>query len=216
VDDHIQTIIREEFGGDRSAFIRTLEAQGYTLARFRETEVEKIIVQAMRQKNVKSDLIVSPQLIQDYYSKNRLEYSTPEQIHLRMIVIKKAGSAGRKMTEEIRQKVTSGADFDKMAQMYSQDSSQESGGDWGWIDRKTLNENLTKIAFSLKPGETSRVVELNGNCYLLYCEAKKSAVTKPMKEVHDTIETKLLQEQRQKAQQKWIETLRAKAYIKMF
>src|ERR1043166_5018764 len=38
VEDHIQTIIREEFGGDRAAFIRTLEAQGYTLAKFKEAE----------------------------------------------------------------------------------------------------------------------------------------------------------------------------------
>src|SRR5678815_4835459 len=29
IDDRVQTIIREEFGGDRAAFIRTLGAQGY-------------------------------------------------------------------------------------------------------------------------------------------------------------------------------------------
>ena len=42
VDDSIQRIIRQEFGGDRTAFIKTLQAQGYTMARFRETEREKI------------------------------------------------------------------------------------------------------------------------------------------------------------------------------
>lgn len=215
IDDHITTLIREEFGGDRGAFIRTLEAQGYTLAKFKDSEMEKIIVQAMRQKNVKNDLIISPQRIEDYYAKNREEFSTPEQIHLRMIVIKKGGENGRKMAEEIRQKVVGGAEFEKLAQLYSEDS-QESGGDWGWIDRKTLNENLTKVAFSLKPGQVSKVIELSGNCYLLYCEAKRAAVTKPLPEVHDAIENKLLQEERQKAQEKWIQTLREKAYIKMY
>ena len=29
IDDRVQTIIREEFGGDRAAFIRTLQAQGF-------------------------------------------------------------------------------------------------------------------------------------------------------------------------------------------
>src|SRR5207248_2498781 len=140
VEDHIQTIIREQFGGDRAAFIRTLEAQGYTLARFKEIETEKIIVSAMRSKNEKADVIVSPQKIQEYYEQNRAEFSTPDQVHLRMIVVKKSGESGRRMAEEIRQKINAGADFDKMAQMYSEDSTQENGGDWGWIDRKTLNE----------------------------------------------------------------------------
>ena len=216
IDDHIQTIIREQFAGDRGAFIRTLEAQGYTLEKFKEEETDKIIVQAMRQKNVKSDSIVSPQSILDYYEKNREEFTTPEQVKLRMIVIKKGGESGRKMAEELRQKVLAGAEFDKLAQMYSEDATQDSGGDWGWIDRKTLNDNLTKVAFSLKPGEVSRVVELSGNCYLLFCESKKSATTKSLASVHDDIETKLLQQERQKAQQKWIDSLRQKAFIKMY
>lgn len=216
IDDHVQTIIREEFGGDRNAFLRTLEAQGYTLAKFKENETDKIIVQAMRSKNVKSDLIVAPQAISAYYEKNRAEFSTPEQIHLRMIVIQKGGPAGKKIAEEIRQKILAGGEFDKLAQMYSEDGKQDTGGDWGWIDRKTLNETLTKAAFALKPGEVSRVIELGGNYYLMYCEAKKNAVTKPASEVHDAIENKLLQIERQNAQQKWIDSLRQKAYIKVF
>jgi len=215
IDDHVSTIIREQFGGDRGAFVRTLEAQGYTLQKFKDIEKDKIIVQAMRSKNVKNETIVPPQKIQDYYEKNREEYSTPEQIKLRMIVLKESGASGRKMAEEIRQKIVAGAEFEKMAQMYSQDSTQESGGDWGWIDRKTLNEDLSKVAFGLKAGQVSRVVELGGNCYLLYVEARKNAATKRLTDVHDEIETKLLQQERQKAQQKWIEGLRQKAFIKI-
>src|SRR5207302_3803220 len=79
IDDHIQTIIREEFGGDRNAFVRTLEAQGYTLAKFKANETDKIIVQAMRSKQAKTDVMVSPQQIADYYHKNSEEFSTPEQ-----------------------------------------------------------------------------------------------------------------------------------------
>src|SRR5215210_4016629 len=71
IDDHVSTIIREQFGGDRGAFVRTLEAQGYTLQKFKDIEKDKIIVQAMRSKNVKNETIVPPQKIQDYYEKNR-------------------------------------------------------------------------------------------------------------------------------------------------
>lgn len=216
IDDHIQTVIREEFGGDRNAFVRTLEAQGYTMAKFKANETDKIIVQAMRSKQAKTDTMISPQQIADYYRKNSEEFSTPEQIKLRMIVVKKSGENGRQMAEEIRQKIVSGANFADLAQMYSDDSTKDSGGDWGWVDRKTLNESLTKVAFKLKPGQVSPAIDLGGSYYLLYVEAKKNASAKPMSEVHDDIEKKLLQVERQRLQQKWLESLRQKAYIKMF
>ena len=53
VDQRMQEIIRESFGGDRNTFIKTLEAQNYTLGEFKEKEMERIMVQAMRTKNVK-------------------------------------------------------------------------------------------------------------------------------------------------------------------
>ena len=213
VDEQVQSRIKEQFGGDRAAFIRTLEAQGMSAERFRKMVRDEIIVQAMRQRSVKDDTIIAPGKIQEYYKQNQEQYSTPEQVKLRMIVIKKNGVSGKQMAEELRQKALGGADFDKLAQMYSEDSTQDTGGDWGWIDRRTLNDSLTKIAFSLKPGDVSQVVELAGSYYLLYVEAKKNGTTKSLSEVHDDIENKLLAEQRQKAQQKWIVGLRQKAYI---
>jgi peptidyl-prolyl cis-trans isomerase SurA len=213
VDEQVQSRIKSQFGGDREAFIRTLAAQGMTMDRFRSMVRDDIIVQAMRQKSVTDPTIISPKKIQEYYQKNLEQYSTPETVHLRMIVIKKNGDTGKQMAEELRQKVIGGADFDKLAQMYSEDSTQDSGGDWGWIDKRTLNESLTKIAFSLKPGDVSDVIELAGSYYLLYVQEKKAEVTKSLSEVHDDIENKLLEDQRQQAQQKWITGLRQKAYI---
>ncbi len=216
IDDHIQSLIREQFGGDRNAFVRTLEAQGYTLERFKQIETDKIIVQAMRSKQIKSDIMIPPQQIEDFYRKNVVEYSTPDQVKLRMIVVKKNGENGLQMAKEIRQKAVAGGSFENLAQMYSEDGTKDAGGDWGWIDRKTLNETLSKIAFSLKPGQVSQVVELGGNYYILYVESKKNGVTKSLAEVHDDIENKLLQIERQNRMEKWIASLRQKAYIKMF
>ena len=135
VDDHIQTIIREEFGGDRAAFIRTLQAQGYTMERFRNSERDKIIVQAMRQKSVSTNLMISPQKVDEYYATHREEFSDKDLVKLRMIVLKEGASSEslKKLAEEIRGKIEAGGDFAKLAQMYSQDSTQESGGDWGWV-----------------------------------------------------------------------------------
>ena len=60
VDDSVQRIIRQEFGGDRMAFVRTLQAQGFSMARFRNIEMDNISVQAMRRSKVSDNIIVSP------------------------------------------------------------------------------------------------------------------------------------------------------------
>src|SRR5438034_8076315 len=59
VDQRVHDIIRESFGGDRNTFVKTLEAQNYSLGEFKEKEMERIIVQAMRSHNVKTNYIIS-------------------------------------------------------------------------------------------------------------------------------------------------------------
>jgi len=226
IDDSVHRIIRQEFGGDRTAFVRTLQAQGYTMARFRDSEKDKITVQAMRQAKTSDNIIVSPVKIREYYEKNRAAYSSPEQVKLRMIILKEGAVTGdapadpanskKEMAAEIREKLAGGAEFDRLAQMYSEDSTNEAGGDWGWIERKTLNEELSKVAFSLKPGEISQIIPLDNSYYILMVEAKKPSITKPLSEVQQEIVQALVQQEKVKGQERWLQGLREKAYIKIF
>jgi len=224
LNDRVQTIIREEFGGDRSAFVRTLKSQGYTIAKFKDVERDKIIVQAMREMNVKDDFVVSPTQIQSFYDQHKADYTTPEQVKLRMIVLRDntdsdTGLAGGKeeMAKEIRSKLVGGADFARMAQMYSEDpNTQQAEGDWGWIDRKTLSDQLSSTAFSLRAGEISDVIHIGNSYYIMMVEARKEASVKTLAEVRDEIEQTLSQQEKMKALQRWIDTLRQNAYIKIY
>ncbi len=219
VDQHVETIIRENFGGDRNTFIKTLQAQNYTLAEFKKMEMEKIIVQAMRHKNLKNANIASPTKVQEYFEKHRAEFTTPEQVKLRMIMIPTHGrdSAGPKATaEEILGKLAAGAPFDKMAQMYSEDSTRDSGGDWGWIERKTLAAPLEKVAFNLPAGKISNIIELGGNYYILKVEEKRGGDAPSLAKLRPEIEKRLVQEEAQRQQELWLATLREKAYIRTF
>jgi len=65
VEQRMHEIIQESFGGDRNTFIKTLEAQNYTLGEFKKLESERMIVQAMRSKNVKKKEVISPIKIED-------------------------------------------------------------------------------------------------------------------------------------------------------
>jgi parvulin-like peptidyl-prolyl isomerase len=218
INDRVSTIVREEFGGDRQAFVRTIEAQGYTLDHFKELERDKVVVQEMTRSAVKQNVIIPEAKIDEFYKQNLEQFSSDDQLKLRMIAIKKgdASVGRRRLAEEIKAKIADGADFGEMAHLYSMDSTQDQYGDWGWINKKVLNEELTKAAFSLKPGEVSRVLEIGDAYYLLWAEAKKPGIQKPFKEVREDIEKMLIQQERQKLRQEWLLKLRKKAFIKMY
>ncbi len=222
IDERVDTIIREEFGGDRQAFVRTLQAQGYTLTKFREAEKEKIIVQAMRFQNVKGDLIVSPIKIDSLYTASKSDLTTPEQVHLWMIAVNKGTSGAgesdpqKAVAEEIRAKLLKGAKFEQLAQLYSDDSSRSTGGDWGWIERNTLNETLSNTAFRLETNKVSPIVEQGPAYYIMKVSERKAAYTKPLADVRQDIEKKISADDRERMQEQWVATLRKKAFIKIF
>jgi peptidyl-prolyl cis-trans isomerase SurA len=221
VNQRMHEIIQESFGGDRNTFIKTLEAQNYTLGEFKRLESERMIVQAMRSRNVPKKQIVSPIKIEEYYRQHHDEFTAKEQIKLRMIMIPShssdsTASTQRAMAEEILSKLANGGEFDRIAQIYSEDSSRDLGGDWGWIERKTLAPPLEKVAFNLPAGKISNIVEFSGNFYILKVEEKKGGATRSLAEARDEIEKKILQQQAQELQERWIASLRSKAFIRTF
>jgi parvulin-like peptidyl-prolyl isomerase len=221
VEERMHDIVRTDFGGDRNTFIKTLEAQNYTMGEFKKMEMEKMIVQAMRAKNVKLDPIASPAKVEEYYKAHRDEFTSKEQIKLRLIMIPSHASDGeaaaqKAMAEEIFTKLKHGAEFDRMAQLYSEDSTRENGGDWGWVERKTLAGPLEKAAFAVEPGKTSNIIDFSGNYYILKVEDKHGGELKTLEQARADIEKKLIHEEAQRLQEKWLASLRSKAYIKTF
>ena len=217
IDDRVNTIIREEFGGDKAAFMRTIAAQGFTLDRIRKMEEEKIIVQAMRSREVKNEPVVPPGAVESYYRQHIQEWTTGDEVKLRMIKIN-AGSEPekkRKLTQEVRDKIARGADFGDIARVYSEDSTQDKGGDWGWVKHGDLNPEMEQVIFHLPTGKVSDVIQLNQTYYIMLAEQKKPGISKPLKDLRKDIENRLLQVERQKDQQEWLQRLRKKAFVKI-
>ena len=221
VDEQVHGIIKESFGGDRNTFIKTLEAQSYSLGEFKEKETERMIVQAMRAKNVKRNPISSPTKVEEYYKKHRAEFTAKEQVKLRMIMIPGHADTGQSATqkalaEEVLGQLAGGAEFERIAQTYSEDGTRDVGGDWGWIGRNTLAAPLEKIAFNMPIGRISNIIDYGGNYYILKAEERQGGTTRSLAEARPDIEKKLLQEEAQDLQERWIAGLRAKAYIRTF
>jgi len=103
-----------------------------------------------------------------------------------------------------------------MPQIHSEDSTRDPGGDWGWIERKTIAPPLEKIAFNMPVSRISNIISYADNYYILKVEDKRGGTTRSLVEARPEIEKKLVQLEAQQLQERWLASLRSKAYIRTF
>ena len=218
VDQIVQDRIRERFG-DRITFMKTLQAQGMTYEQFRQDARDQFIITQLRAKNISQEVVISPYKIENYYLAHQDDFKIGDQIKLRMIMLNKSSSddpSAHRMAGEILTEIKQGATFAQMASVYSQGSQREQGGDWGWVDRSVLRQQLADIAFSLQPGQMSDIIDTPEACYLMLVEQKRSTHVRPLSEVRDDIEATLRTQEQSRLEKQWIGELKKKTFIRYF
>jgi parvulin-like peptidyl-prolyl isomerase len=219
IDELVQERIKSRYG-DRMKLIKTLEAEGMTYEKFRQQVRENFIVEALRSKNIAQEIIISPHKVEVYYLAHRDDFKVEDEVKLRMIVLNKSGGTNSpqttKLAEEILAKIKEGASFEEMAKLYSQGSQRSQGGEWDWVERSVLRKELADVAFSLKPGERSGVIETPEACYLMLVEDTRLAHARPLTEVRAQIEKTLLLAEQKRLEKQWIDRLRKKTFVRYF
>ncbi|NJK90590.1 MAG: parvulin peptidyl-prolyl isomerase [Blastochloris sp.] len=231
IEDKVRKITDIQYEGDRRALVRTLQARGVSISNYKEQLRDQTIVGVMRQRNMASALLISPYQIEQYYQDNVRQFVRPDEVKLRVIYMKKplfkekrTGEDGKEeeydpqklVMDEILQKIRTGSDFASLAKGYSEGSQKSEGGLLGWVSESTLRPELAKVAFKLRPGQNSGVVETNDGYHIVMVEDLRKATVIPMAEVRERIESTLLQQEKERLQQEWLDGLRSKAFIKMF
>jgi peptidyl-prolyl cis-trans isomerase SurA len=221
IDDAIREEIRKNFYGDRAKLTKTLQAEGLTYETFRQQQRERIIVDYLRNQNISSQkILISPFKIETYYKEHQDEFKLGDQVKLRMVVINKApnevAGASKKIAEEILRKINEGTSFAEMAAIYSDGSQRAEGGDRGWVDRSYLKKELSDVAFSLKAGERSGVIDLPEACYLIQVDEVRLAHIRPLNEIREDIENTLKAQESARLKKKWIDRLKNKAFVRYY
>lgn len=220
-DSSIRERIRERFG-DRTTMIKTLKSEGRSFEQYREDVREQIIVASLERENVSKAFIVSPLKVENYYEAHQADFKQEDQVKLRVIVIDSTISptaeGRKKMAEEIRLAVKGGASFIEMASVNSADSWQYPGGERQLMQRSVVREIWREAAFSLPIQQVSDVIETPKECYLIFVEERVPAHAKPLTdpEVRDTIEKNLLLEERGRLQQKYVDKLKGKTFVRTY
>ncbi len=223
VDEDIKTFVRETYNGDNEKFLKELKAYGMTLKKFRELREKMLVEQMMRGHLVKETGYATPEKKQQFLKEHGEMFREKDFIKLRSITIPKIGQNvtstpqdQRKLIAEIRQRIAKGADFGALAKEHSTDSHAEAGGDWGWINDKTMSGRIADVAFSLKAKTMSEIIEDEDNFYLLYVEARQPGKAKPKEQIDADLEKLVNIAEKQKAWKAVIERMEAKANIRRF
>lgn len=228
VEDEINNLVRSNFANDRSKFITELTKSGMTLKKFRDLQEKMIIVQIMKQRQIKGLTPPTPAEVDAFYSKNSEKFREKDYIKMSTLTIPKypggdsaaTPASQKKIIEEIRTKIAGGAEFAQMARTYSQDSRAANGGTWSgesgnadFIERSSLDKSIAEVAFALKQGAVSQVVDIGPSYMLILCDAKRPGTSTPLDKVRPDIEKFIKSERGRGALNGWLASLARKSTI---
>ncbi len=146
---------------------------------FRDEIRNRLLVEKVQQEFVQKITITRPEIEQFYATMKDSLPEMREMVNISHILMNikargKAKEEALKKIQEIRQKILNGSDFAAMARLYSEDpGSASKGGELGFIKRGDFVKEFEAVAFNLKPGEVSDVVETRFGLHIIQLIEKR-------------------------------------------
>jgi peptidyl-prolyl cis-trans isomerase SurA len=222
VEDDINHVIREQFAGDRAKFLRELSKAGMTIQGFREQRRKALVFSHLTRQKIKDLPPPSPAQVEAYYRDHAEMFREKDFVQFSTITIPKypGNDAGatpesqKKLAEDIRTQIKAGAAFAKLAAAHSTDAHAREGGDRGLQERTALGKEIADVAFSLKPGSISGVLDIETSYMIIFCEARQPGKQVPLEQVRPQIERLVSAAIGRQAVNQWLSGLARKAIIK--
>jgi len=159
-----------------------------------------------------------------YYDEHPKEFQTPEQVRASHILIKpdttdpntdpnEAKIAAKAETEKLLAQIKDGADFAELAKAHSGCSSAAKGGDLDFFARGDMVPPFEDVAFAMKPGEMSDVVETKFGFHIIKVTDHKDASDISFDEAKADLLARLIKERKAAVSKEYIQSLREKATI---
>jgi len=230
VQDQIDLIVKDNFGGDQTKFNAALKAQNLTLEQLQSSYRESLLLQKAYDEVTKglTDANITQAELQAYYDANKSTYFTAETRNARHILIAPvkpsttSTTAGASTTttaapteadwaaalataQKVRADLVGGADWTAEAKQYSDDTgSKDKGGDLGVITKGEMVPEFETAVFSLKLNEISQPVKTQYGYHVIQVTAITPAKQSTLDEVKTDISTVLLNKKKGEAWLAWV------------
>lgn len=208
---------------DDEAFNEALKQSGMTVDRLKQRLKTQIMQSKLVAFDVRSKVVITDDMILDYYDENYTARVDKGRYYLLQIGISWDSAANddekklrRKQAERIRRMAVEGEDFKELAKKYSDLPSAPDGGDIGIFTLDDMAASMREAIAPLNPGEISEIVETaNGYQFfkLLSGEDNAIIVTASFESVKDEIREKLYEEKLKDEYSDWVKKIKDQAFI---
>ncbi len=197
-------------------------AQNIDKQKAMQTRIEFATMSLLAQEYAKEVIAKAPKPsdsdIKKYYESQKAKFTTPAMVGAKHILVKvdaaakpEEQKAALAKIEGIKKELTGGANFEQLAEKYSDDPGSKSrGGDLGLFSKDRMVPEFAQTAFSLKKGEISKPVKTVFGYHIIKVYDFKPESTLKLDEAMPKIRVQLENQARQDAMQKEIDRLKKK------
>ena len=205
--------------GTRAGLERRLKSFGATIREVREKAREKIAVDVLLMEHCDRRVFITPRQVYEYYEANKEKWTSPEQISLQLLLVRK--DAGKDTTAIVRDlaKMLEGADesvFSRIARENTEGPNASTGGKIGTIDRGSLRSEFQSALKDAETGTVAGPVETPEGFYFLRVAARIPAVKKPFREVAESIRQELFRAEVEKLRTEYRKKLLRLAVVRYY
>lgn len=190
---------------------------GLTITILRSRYKEQLMMAKLVNHEIKEKVVVTPAEISDYYDNHPEEFTIPESVHLKNIMIRfdetTTEPLAKQKADDVHSLIKEGRDFSDLAKQYSQGAKADEGGDLGFVTNGQMREEFDRVIFELKAGESCFPIKTDTGYYIFKVEEKKDAYLQSLSEVRDNVENAIFREKAQKRYKEWIAKLKRDAFI---
>ena len=160
---------------------------------------EKVSIEYVELTNERltADVVVNEQKIEQMYNDYVASVSQKEKRKALHILIKNENDSeeARTKLEDIKQQISNGASFEKLARERSEDpGSASQGGDLGWVEPGQMVKPFEDALFAMNKGEVSDIVESQFGLHLIKLVGIEAEPAKTLAEKRADFEKELKQE----------------------
>ncbi len=225
--DWLTALRKEQNLLDEQKFLAALKQEGMTIDDLRKNVERQMLIQRVQQDEVGSKMSITEEDARQYYLSHQREFTEPTSVTLREILIEvptssKDGQAGvnvardddaAKRAAAVRERLSAGEDFAKVAGEVSASASKANGGLIGPIAVSEISESLQKTLQGMKPGDISQPMRIQRGYQILKLETMKASAVQPFDSVRDLVAERVHGDRQRQEVRKFLSRIRSQAII---
>lgn len=177
------------------AFFTTIDSQ----QRLKSRLCEKSVIEKYAAEKIYKDIKINDKEISEYYTEHIKEFTKPEQVIIRQIVL----ATEQDMRNLKKQYIINVNNFAEFAMKYSITPEAKKGGILGPFSKGEFPE-IFDIAFQLRKGEIRYGIKSNYGFHIMMLERKIPSRTLTLQESSPIIINKLIQKYKEERYKQWL------------